>query len=249
MGKASRTKRRAGVKSARRSSGNLGWWVLAGIIVVAGLAMILVSRESSVSRASAEPRPNKDHWHAAIGVNVCGDWLANPPEFHFAAENSSQQAGIHSHGDGLVHIHPYVASEAGDEATVGKFLEYGGWRADGASFEVWDDARHETGDKCGDAAATVRWELNGEAQTGNLSDYKPKDGDVIALALLPEDDEIGEPPSVASLAAPVDVEPGAGTPSPGVTVPPGATDTSGPAPGPTTAPPASTGETPASSTP
>ena len=208
MGKASRTKRRTSVKSARKSRGNLGWWLVSGVIIVGAVALIFVSRDEPTA-----PLANKDHWHAALGVNVCGEWIANAPEFHFAAENSAQQAGIHSHGDGLIHIHPYVTSESGDRATVGKFFEYGGWSADADSFKLWDGTEHKTGDDCDGKEATVRWEVNGEPQSGDISDYKPDNGDVIALALLPEGEEIGEPPSVSELAAPSDLQPGGATPT------------------------------------
>ncbi|GIU86869.1 MAG: hypothetical protein KatS3mg009_1384 [Acidimicrobiia bacterium] len=58
----------------------------------------------------------------------------------------------------------------------------------------------------------MRWEVNGEPREGDISDYRPADGDVIALALLPEDEEIGEPPSAGN--TPVDL-----APQPGVTAP------------------------------
>ena len=235
MGKSSRTKRRASVKAARKSRSNLGWWAVSGIIVIAAIALIAVSRSSP-----SAPLANQDHWHSAIGVNVCGEWLDNPPEFHFAADNQNQQAGLHSHGDGLIHTHPYVSAESGDNATVGTFFEYGGWSASADSFELWDNQVHTTSDMCGDEEATVRWEVNGEPQDGNISSHRPKDGDIIALALLPEGDEIGEPPSVASLAAPVDETGGATVPS--ASLP---TDSTAPTvPGDTTA--TTVGETPTS---
>jgi hypothetical protein len=195
MGKSSRTKRRASVSAARRSRSGLGWYVLAGVIVVAGVIGIILSRSSSADEA---PFANQDHWHAAFGVNVCGEWLPNAPTF----ENAE---GIHTHGDGLIHIHPFISRAAGENATVGKYFELGGWEADSDSFTLWDGEEHKTGDTCGDEEATVRWEVNGEPQSGNISEYKPDDGDVIALALLPEGQEIGEPPSVSELAAPSDV--------------------------------------------
>ncbi|MGH8977176.1 MAG: hypothetical protein ACRDV7_03795 [Acidimicrobiia bacterium] len=236
MGKASRTKRRAGVKSARKSRGNWMWWAISGVIIVGAVALIFVSREEP-----SAPLANKDHWHAALGVNVCGEWLENAPEFHSSAENDAQQAGLHSHGDGLIHIHPYVSAESGDNATVGQFLEYGGWSADEDSFRLWDGTEHAAGDKCGDNEATVRWELNGEPQSGNISSYRPENNDIIALALLPEGEQIGEPPSVEALAAPSDVEPSG-------TAPPATTGTTLPGT-PTTAPGDTTPTTVAAVTP
>jgi hypothetical protein len=195
MGKASRTKRRASVSAARRSRSGLGWYALAGVVIIAGVIGIMFSRSSS---ADAPPLVNKDHWHAALGVNICGQWLPNAPQFEDAE-------GIHTHGDGLIHIHPFLTRAAGKNATVGLYFKLGGWKATDSSLELWDNTEHKTGDKCDGKPATVRWEVNGKAQTGDVSKYRPKDQDVIAIALLPKGEKIGTPPSVAELAAPSDV--------------------------------------------
>src|SRR5262245_31587339 len=164
MAKTTRAARRRAVSSARRSRSSAGWYALSAVVVVLGVFLILANRSEPTA-----PEANKDHWHAAIGVNVCGTWLPNPETFEFSAANSSQIAGIHTHGDGLMHIHPHVTSEAGKNATVGRFFTYGGWSADKDSFTVWDNQEHKSGDKCGDAEGVVRWELNGKAQDGNIS--------------------------------------------------------------------------------
>jgi hypothetical protein len=217
MGKSSRTKRRASVRSARKSRGNLGWYALAAVVIVAGVVGIIFSRSSSADTA---PLVNKDHWHAAIGVNVCGEWLPNAPTFEDAE-------GIHTHGDGLIHIHPFLSRAAGKNATVGLYFKLGGWKANQDSFTVWDGKTHKTGDKCGDKKATVRWELNGKPQSGSISDYNPQNGDIIALALLPKGEAIGQPPSASELAAPSDLNGGASVPADTGTTVPGVTpDTS-----------------------
>ena len=227
MAKSSRVKRRAKVRSPRRNRGPVLWYVLTALVVVVGVIAIVAFRDDAQAEA---PRANRDHWHAAFGVNVCGTWLPNAPEFHSAADNANVTAGVHSHGDGLIHIHPYVSAEAGDNATVGRFLEYGGWSADRDSFEVWDGQVHRTGDECGEGddarEAVVRWEVNGEPREGDISDYKPADGDVIALALLPEDEEIGEPPSAGN--TPVDLAPQPGVTAPAESAPAGTASSSVP---------------------
>ena len=86
MGKSSRTKRRASVRTARKSRGNGVWYAAAALVVVAGIALIVISRDDS---ADAAPQKG-DHWHAAFGVNVCGEWIPNAPEFEDAE-------GIHTH--------------------------------------------------------------------------------------------------------------------------------------------------------
>jgi hypothetical protein len=194
------------------------------LIAIAGIAIILFSRGGE----DVPPVANLDHWHAAIGVNVCGSWLPNPPEFHQQADNGSLQAGIHSHGDGLIHIHPYSSSEGGDNATVGRFFDYGGWNVDAESIDLggtlpWSGESYENGDECPDGGTgTLVWSVNGERREGNPADYKPQQDDVIAIGFLAEGQELGTPPSAGNLAAPVDVvgttvptAPGAPTTTPG----------------------------------
>lgn len=127
------------------------------------------------------------HWHAAFGVDLCGEWLS-APEFH-------EEIGIHSHGDGLVHIHPFVAAGAGRKATMEKFFTGGGWEVTEDSFNFGGTAVKRNGDPCPDGRpGVVRWSVNGVEQEGDLSDFVPFDGDVIALAFIPEGDPIPEPP-------------------------------------------------------
>ena len=61
-------------------------------------------------------RPISDHWHAYLGVNVCGTWLPERARRSRTGRTKpSVRAGLHSHGDGLMHIHPFSSDEAGDE--------------------------------------------------------------------------------------------------------------------------------------
>ncbi len=250
MARGTRKRRRAALTKARRSRSSLIWYVISGVIVVVGIALIAISQSDAKSPKFPE------HWHAAFGVNICGTWLTpEAPEFHNDADSPSIQAGIHSHGDGLIHIHPFVSAESGDRATVGKFLGYGGWEASEGSFTLWDGAEHKTGDDCNGEEGQVRWSVNGDEKSGSISSYHPQDGDIIALALLPEGEDIGVPPSAAALAAPSDLTtaPPEGVTEETLVVPP-ATDASGaPVTPETTATPVTDAavapETPASSTP
>jgi len=199
MARGSRNRRRAALSKARRTRNAFGWYVVAGVIIVVGVVLIVMSQTDD-----EEPTLD-DHWHAAFGVNVCGEWLPDVPTFDQAADDPSIVPGIHSHGDGLIHIHPHASGETGDRATVGKFLDYAGYSADEDSFMMTDNQVHRTGDECDGEPAKVRWSVNGEERDGDISDYRPQDQDVIALALLPEDAEIPTPPSAGR--APTDLAP------------------------------------------
>ena len=247
MGKASRAKHRAAaLEPVPRNRSQQWWYIATTAIVMLGVFLIVLTKYDgggSAAGAGDRPRVDFDHWHAALGVNVCGEWLPNAPAFEVRS-GSEVPAGINTHGDGLIHIRPAAADEAGANATLGRFMKFGGWKVTADSFDVWGDVSKSTGDKCGDKKATVRWSVDGEEQSGDPSAHKLVDLDVIALALLPDGEDIGEPPSAAGVFTPDDVSqavattlPGAGT-LPGETTAPGATTVPGATtiPGATTAP-------------
>src|SRR4051794_29142850 len=134
--KAMRSKYR---KPKRRRGGSTGWNVAIAVLVVVGILLVVVfvadRRSSDISNSrplAADQATNQpgDHWHTYLGVNICGEWLAGAPAFEKANDNQGDFApnvGIHSHGDGLVHTHPFTPSEQGGNATLGHFLDNGGW--------------------------------------------------------------------------------------------------------------------------
>ncbi|MGQ0826645.1 MAG: hypothetical protein ACT4OX_16730 [Actinomycetota bacterium] len=142
----------------------------------------------------------RTHWHAAFGVQVCGTWLTDEPAFDHAAPPRTTPAGIHTHGDGLIHIHPQRIEEAGANATLGAYLDNAGYTFAPDEFRVWDGETHRNGDRCPDgASANVRWAVNGVEQTGDPHARRLADAQVIVIALAPADDELGVPPAAESL--------------------------------------------------
>ncbi len=60
------------------------WYVATALVVVIGIFLIVLTKTDgggSGSAATDRPRADFDHWHAAIGVNVCGEWLPHPDAF------------------------------------------------------------------------------------------------------------------------------------------------------------------------
>ena len=78
--------------------------VVVVVVVTAVIGLFFVVRETA-----AQPRIG-DHIHAAMDIYVCGQHEPKLPQF---------EAGIHSHGDGLYHMHPQVTSEEGPGVPVG----------------------------------------------------------------------------------------------------------------------------------
>ncbi|HLF40395.1 MAG TPA: hypothetical protein VI854_02860, partial [Acidimicrobiia bacterium] len=198
MGKSSRKK--ASRPTSRRRSGALGFSVVIAAIVVLGVAGIVASRDDNDSTTQSGVQIG-DHWHAAFGVNICGEWQPNPPEYEAAT-------GVHSHGDGFIHLHPFSRAGAGSNATVGLYMKQAGEKISATNIELLGGIKQRNGDKCanlGDKPGTIRWSVNGEEKQGDPGDYVPNDGDVVAIAFLPEGEEIGVPPVARGGQGPTDV--------------------------------------------
>ena len=194
MGKASRKKSHIKVKARRNS---MGFTTAIVAIVVLGVAGIALSRGSGEDSADAPGVKIGDHWHSAVGVNLCGTWQPNIPPYEAAT-------GIHSHGDGLIHLHPYSSAGAGKNAKVGLYFKQADDKISATELDVGGQ-KFENGDICenlDNKPGEVRWSVNGVEQAGNPADYVPNDRDVVAIAFLPKDVEIGTPPSAG--VAPTD---------------------------------------------
>lgn len=98
--------------------------IVAVIAIGVGVVFIARSRNEGYNGNSTPPRaqlsPDStafDHWHAAFAINICGSEVAPP----FDAIDDA--LGIHTHQDGLIHIHPFSVQAAGTRATMSKFFD------------------------------------------------------------------------------------------------------------------------------
>jgi hypothetical protein len=171
MGKASRTKRRAAVRSAKRSRTNTWWYGLTALVVIVGVALVVYAHMSEpapvgpyvLDQANQTDKHNVDsHWHAALGVYYCDHWMGDTPgsgvwQWPNTANINGQTvpgraganlyAGLHSHNDGIIHMEPQSSDESGRHATVGKYFEFGGWKLNSTSFDFLGQ-KAANGDKC-----------------------------------------------------------------------------------------------------
>src|SRR6267378_3849256 len=197
MGKASRHKGHVKAKSSRSSR---GFMVVVAVIFVLGVALIALAKNDSTSSAKGPGPKINDHWHATIGVNLCGTWQANLPQY----ESST---GLHSHGDGFMHMHPFSAAGAGSNANVGLFYSQAGDKVS-ASQVKFAKQTYKYGDNCDNLdkkPGLVRWSVNGQEKTGNPGRFVPNNRDVVAIAFLPKGVDIGTPPVATAGANPSDV--------------------------------------------
>jgi hypothetical protein len=180
----------------------------------------------------ANPAKADTHWHAALGVYDCDHWLGDDSgvgiwqwpyatvEGHPArADDPSRYAGLHSHQDGVIHMEPATLDEAGRNATLGKYFEYGGWHiaADGFDFL---GTHVKNGDDCDGVPGKLSWKVarwNGTLgpqhytiERGDPAAFKLYDADVIVVAFLPAGRAsavTGDPPSLPYLARALGIEP------------------------------------------
>ena len=208
-------------KPRRRRGGSTGWWFATGAIVVVLVIVLVLSVSDNKSAGGSGPpfAANQttgqagSHWHTFLGVNICGEWLSPVPAFEFSAANSNIQAGIHSHGDGLIHTHPFSSSEEGSNATLGKYAEYGGWGVSSDSIDAWTGPKSAStkkswsnGDTCpfGEnkgKKGRIVWAVDGKPRTGNPSAYRQQDGETIAIGFLPDGVKLPFPPDACSAFA------------------------------------------------
>jgi hypothetical protein len=227
MGKASSAKKvaraaRTGGGRTRRGSTSWLWPTVMGLVVILGTAGIVYSRDqrqpdNTRPLAAAAGRAG-DHWHAAIGFYICGEFAPDLAE-------GDDPLGIHSHGDNVVHIHPFGPSAAGKRAQLGIFFDSVNVDVSDDEIDLPNQPRKRNGDRCGDRTGQVQmkvWDSRDPADQGRIvpgdpADFRPQDGQLITIAFVPEGDDIPRPPSADNLDRLTDVAPAPTTTVPGAT--------------------------------
>ncbi|HEX8805107.1 MAG TPA: hypothetical protein VF743_12965 [Acidimicrobiales bacterium] len=209
MGKASSAKKvaRAARAGGRRSAGprqrNLLFPGAIFAIVVLGIGLVAYAAHDRKTDTSVAPVARQDHWHAAYGIYVCDEFRDPIPTFE-------SPDGIHTHGDGVIHIHPFSDSAAGANATLGKFLEGTDVEISDDELKIGDETFTEGEQKCGDEDGRVvvaQWS-DVQNDDGNpalidedMNDIRfREDGEGYVIAFVPEDTDIPKPDTAAQLA-------------------------------------------------
>lgn len=153
----------------------LPWVITGGVIAAFALMLALLARQ---------PRgPGvRDHWHARYTIELCGKTL--PPLLPSAGD-------IHTHGDGVIHIHPASAATTGRRATLGAFFRSTIVRLTDSSIAILGGESYANGDKCPDGRTGTLKVLVQRAGQGPFSPvrdflaYLPADRDVIRIVFGP----------------------------------------------------------------
>ena len=245
MGKASSAKKvaraaKAGGRTKVRRQSGLVFPVSLVLVLVIGLLLIAYSRHA-VRNTVQTPPTTADHWHEAYGFYICNAFKPNITNANETAGSADydlfRQTGIHTHGDGVIHVHPYSSAGTGKNAKLGTWFKQVGVKITDTSLQLPTElgsTKVKNGDDCqgkpGKLQVTV-WDNAEGAGDGKkyVTDFNnirfTKNGMGLSIAFVPDDvTAIPKPPSAANLAAlgAVDTATGAATTT-SVTTAPGTT--------------------------
>ncbi|HTT87617.1 MAG TPA: hypothetical protein VMF60_09635 [Acidimicrobiales bacterium] len=234
----------------------LKWYGSLFLIVLLGVAFIVYSRYERLHPSAGTPPTVGSHWYAALAVDVCGnvqpDLASNP--------TGTSTPGLHTDGDGVIRIEPTKAADAGNNATLARFVEdYPKFGLTSTSLTVPGQKARKNGQKCPkqtpDAGrpGTVQikvWPsstapgVNHPTTTTDPASVKMADGQLITIAFVPTGAAIPKPNATAittmleaiSTSGSTTTIPATSVPAATTTTAPGATATSVPGATATTAP-------------
>ncbi|CAB4954674.1 MAG: hypothetical protein F2837_10345 [Actinobacteria bacterium] len=244
MGKSSSAKKvaraaRAGGATSQGKKRNLLFPVSIAAIVLLGVSVVWLAKGQNADAAKVAPQVT-DHFHAAYGIYVCDKFL-DP-----LTDPGGDTLGIHTHGDGIIHIHPFGGAAAGKNATMSTWGKTDGLEFSKTGFTV-NGTTYDDGYDCNGQPATVKmyvWnadDTSAAPQIVNASDiggFRFKtDRLALTLAVVPEGADVPPPTSIPTLDNLSDVAGattttslvGSATVTPGATTEPATTDTSAPA--------------------
>ena len=128
----------------------MGFPIAVTVVVVLGL--VLVGWARSNREATSAPRVG-DHWHSTYDIYVCA--TSHTGTWRSKIINETDPNGIHTHGDGIFHIHPFNSEASGDNATLGTFFRAFGGSIDDTSITLDNGETIVEGFDCGGQPAVL----------------------------------------------------------------------------------------------
>jgi len=143
------------------------------------------------------PIPASSHWHAAYVVRICDEVLA-------PFDSAEDPLGIHSHADGVMHIHPFFDESGYEAATISLFGDAMGFELSQGELTLPGGGTWRDGDLCDGVPGRVfvdRWASSSPDSAierifedpGNIRYLA--DGELYQIAFAPADSLPVVPPS------------------------------------------------------
>tara|TARA_B100000745_G_scaffold61484_1_gene36302 strand:- start:5 stop:604 length:600 start_codon:yes stop_codon:yes gene_type:complete len=164
----------------------MGFPMAVALVVVLGSLLVVWARIDR--EATSAPRVG-DHWHSAYDIYVCDSYRSK-----IVLETDPN--GIHSHGDGLLHIHPFNKLASGRDAVLGEFFSAFGGRIDDASVLLDTGEELVEGADCGGQPTVLKvarfdaddLERDPEVVTEDLAGVRfLKNREAFTIAMVPAD--------------------------------------------------------------
>ena len=156
------------------------------LVVVLGSLLVLWARTDR--EATSAPRVG-DHWHSVYDIYVCDS-------FRSKVVLETDPNGIHTHGDGLLHIHPFNKLASGRDAVLGEFFSAFGGRIDDTSVVLDTGEELVEGVDCGGQPTVLKvarfdaddLERDPEVVTEDLAGVRfLKNREAFTVAMVPAD--------------------------------------------------------------
>ncbi len=240
-----------------RGQSPTNWIAIVVIIVVIGLLSVVFARYEYQNPAAAKPTaasvPPKvgQTWFSGFEFNLCGTAQAPPP-----ANSNASSVGLTTGGDGVIQVAPKTQTEAGKNATLGRFVaDYPGMTLTATSVGYPGQAVLKNGQAC--AAGTPDAGKPGVVQvqywptyvsktstkvSGNPADLKLGQNSLVTIGFAPAGTTLAKPSGTVVLALIKAGEQGSTTTTtaPATTGTTAPSTTTAPTTTPTTAPPTTT---------
>lgn len=183
------------------------WYTSLVLIVLVGVALIVYSRyERQHPAASTQPAIGTN-WFVALAVDICGNIQPNLPS---NPNEATSAPGLHTAGDGVIQVSPAKASDAGNNATLGRFVqEYPGLALSPTSVKVPGASTYRNGQSCPsgtpDAGRKATLQVKvwpSFAPPGSTHPFVPsdpttlklEDGQLVTIAFVPAGAPVPKPP-------------------------------------------------------
>ena len=169
------------------------------LVALLGVVLVFVARDQRSDLAPAGDPGLEDHWHTAYNIFVCDEVIPTV----FTNDSEDDRTGIHTHGDGLIHIHPFVSTVTGQYATLGAFFNENQTTFDDDTFELPNgNIVSEEDFTCAGESAEIRvlkWnQLTAEKPvvfTEDLRDVRlNENGQLVMFAIVDKDTDNSEIP-------------------------------------------------------
>ena len=188
------------------------WYLVLVVIVVVGVVSFGVARHQYQKGKPAATAPAVGTtWYAGFAFDICGTEKASP-----AANANASSVGISTSGNGVITIAPKKAAEAGNNATLGRFVaDYKGMDLTPTSIRYPGGPLYRNGETCpqGSPDAGKRgvvlvryWSGPGAAAnqgklvSGDPRDLKFTNGQLITMGFAPSGTDLPKPSGTVVVA-------------------------------------------------